>query len=118
MIQNQLFWQNLQKLVDDSKIIIDRPKGSHHPKFPDAPAYPLDYGYVKNTKSMDGEGIDCFVGSLKNKIISGILCTIDMIKRDTEIKILIGCTLNEINIAYDHLNKPNFFKAILITKEC
>ena len=49
MKQNQLFWQNFQKLVDDSKIIIDRPKGSHHPKFPDAPAYPLDYGYIKNT---------------------------------------------------------------------
>ena len=68
-IQNPHFWKNLQKIVDESKIIIDRPKGTHHPKFPDAPVYPLDYGYLSNTSSMDGEGIDCFVGTLKNKSI-------------------------------------------------
>ena len=60
MEKDQLFWQNLQDLVNRSKIIIDRPKGSCHPKFPEAPPYPLDYGFLEGTTSMDGQGIDCF----------------------------------------------------------
>ena len=112
--QNPCFWENLQKIVNESEIIIDRPKGTRHPKFPDAPAYPLDYGYLSNTSSMDGEGIDCFVGTLKDKSITGVLCTIDMMKKDSEIKILIACTPEEMNLAYEHLNKPDFFKAILV----
>jgi inorganic pyrophosphatase len=116
MKDNKSFWRNLQKLVDKSKIVIDRPKGSKHPKFPDAPACPLDYGFLKDTSSMDGTEIDVFVGSLKSKNVSGILCTIDMMKKDSEIKILIDCTKTEMNIAYEHLNNPEFFKAILVKK--
>lgn len=113
---NDVFWKFLQNIVDDSEIEIDRPKGSHHPKFPDAPAYPLDYGFLKGTSSMDGEGIDCFVGSLQDKIVKGILCTVDNQKRDSEIKILIGCTDAEMEVVYAHLNKPSFFKALLIKR--
>lgn len=31
---NNKFWNNLEELVDDTEIIIDRPKGSAHPKYP------------------------------------------------------------------------------------
>ncbi len=34
------FWDKCQKLVDESEIIIDRPKGSRHPRFYEA-VYPL-----------------------------------------------------------------------------
>ncbi len=110
------FWSFLQEIVNDSQIVIDRPKGSHHPDFPEAPAYPLDYGFLKNTSSMDGEGIDCFVGSVGDKLVNGILCTVDRFKRDSEIKVLIGCSEDEMDIARNHLNKPDFFKAILIKR--
>jgi inorganic pyrophosphatase len=113
---NSDFWNYLQQLVSNSKIVIDRPKGSHHPNFPDAPAYPLDYGFLDGTFSMDGEGIDCFKGSFNNNAVTGVLCTVDIMKKDSEIKILIDCTKNEMNIACEHLNKPDFFKAILIKK--
>ena len=39
---NTDFWLALDKLVSESKIIIDRPKGSRHPKYPDC-VYPFDY---------------------------------------------------------------------------
>ena len=110
------FWDYLQKIVDESEIIIDRPKGSHHPRYPEAPAYPLDYGYLDGTSSMDGEGIDCFLGSLDDGIVSGVLCTIDMLKRDSEIKVLISCTDDEMVIAYSHLNSPGFMKALLVKR--
>ena len=116
MLYDGSFWEFLQKIVNESEIKIDRPKGSHHPNFPDAPAYPLDYGFLEGTSSMDGEGIDCFVGSLGDNIIRGILCTVDSQKKDSEIKLLINCTDIEMNIAYEHLNKPSFFKALLIKR--
>lgn len=110
------FWTYLQRMVDESKIIIDRPKGSHHPNYPDAPSYPLDYGYLDGTFSMDGEGIDCFLGSLDDNIVSGVLCTVDILKKDSEIKVLIGCTDDEMTLACDHLNGPDFFRALLVKR--
>ena len=38
---------------------IDRPLGSKHPKFNFT--YPLNYGYIPNTISGDGEEIDAYV---------------------------------------------------------
>jgi inorganic pyrophosphatase len=50
---NNAFWLALNKLVSESKIIIDRPKDSRHPKYPKL-IYLVDYGYLENTSSMDG----------------------------------------------------------------
>ena len=47
---------------------------------------------------MDGEGIDYFIESLGNNIIKGLLSTVDSLKKDSEIKILIGCTEDEVSI--------------------
>lgn len=44
------------KLVE---VKIDRPMGSKHPKH--GFIYPVNYGYVPNTVSGDGEEIDCYV---------------------------------------------------------
>ena len=60
---NHEFWNMLDHLVQQSEIIIDRPKGSAHPKFSHL-IYPVDYGYLKHTTSMDGDGIDIFVGQI------------------------------------------------------
>ena len=38
---------------------IDRPMGSKHPKH--GFIYPVNYGYIPNTVSGDGEEIDCYV---------------------------------------------------------
>ena len=42
------------------KVIIDRPIGSSHPDYPDH-IYLVNYGYVPNTISGDGEEIDCYI---------------------------------------------------------
>ena len=41
------FWTALDKLVEQSEIIIDRPKGSVHPVHPDF-IYQVDYGFLRN----------------------------------------------------------------------
>ena len=78
-------------------MVIDRPKGSTHPKYPKI-VFPLDYGYLKNTSGGDGNEIDVWVGSLENKTLNAIACTVDILKRDTEIKLLVGCSDHEIEV--------------------
>ena len=85
---NEDFWKALDELVNDSEIIIDRPKGTAHPKYPEF-IYKVDYGYLKDTSSMDGGGIDVWVGSGEKKI-DAIMCIVDLLKKDSEIKILMG----------------------------
>ncbi len=46
----------LGKIVD---VVIDRPLGSKHPKH--GFVYPINYGYVPNTISGDGEALDCYI---------------------------------------------------------
>ena len=110
-----MYWETLDKLVNKNRIVIDRKKGTAHPKYAEA-IYPVDYGYLENTKSMDGGGIDIFVGSLDNKAIQGIICTIDELKQDSEIKILYSCTDEEIAKALEFLNK-GAMSAMLIRNE-
>ena len=95
MIPDISFWQTMTELATTNPIVIDRPKGAKHPRYPKL-IYPLDYGYLENTSAGDGDGIDVWIGSLSNKTLTGILCTFDRLKRDAEIKVLIGCTSEDI----------------------
>lgn len=40
------FWAAIDSLVNTSQIVIDRPKGSTHPKYSNF-VYKVDYGYKK-----------------------------------------------------------------------
>jgi inorganic pyrophosphatase len=101
------FWHSMQRLLRTNSLMIDRPKGTSHPRHPDM-IYPLDYGYLENTTASDGGGIDVWLGSLNTmtsnadfKILTGILCTFDTLKRDAEIKLLIGCNEKDIQVIRD-----------------
>ena len=111
---NEGFWRALDELVSNSEIVIDRPKGSAHPRFPDF-IYRVDYGYLKNTASMDGAGIDVWVGSDDQKV-DAVMCIVDLMKRDSEIKILIGCTEEEKLEVYNTHNETQYMKGILIRR--
>ena len=111
---NEDFWKALDELVNNSDIIIDRPKGTAHPKYPDF-IYKVDYGYLKETSSMDGTGIDVWVGSGERKI-DAIMCIVDLMKRDSEIKILVGCTEDEKLEVYKTHNETQYMKGIMIRR--
>ena len=111
---NDAFWNVLDELVSNSEIVIDRPKGSAHPRFPDF-IYKVDYGYLKNTASKDGAGIDVWVGSGDRKI-DAVMCIVDLLKRDSEIKILIGCTEEEKTEVYRTHNETQYMKGIMIRR--
>ncbi len=111
---NEEFWCTIDKLVNESKIVIDRPVGSSHPRYPDI-IYKVDYGYLKDTLSPDGGGIDVWLGSSERKVV-GIICTVDLLKRDSEIKILVGCSEEEIEYINNFHNESQFMKGILIRR--
>lgn len=95
--KDRAFWREMSQLTTANPIVVDRPKGSAHPRFPDL-IYPLDYGYLENTSAADGGGIDVWLGSLHAKTLTGILCVFDTLKRDMEIKLLIACSGAEVQI--------------------
>lgn len=98
------FWEACDTLLASSETMIDRPKGTAHPRYPDL-IYPFDYGYLVSTVAGDGDGIDLFIGSLLQPAqLIGILCTLDQLKRDMEIKLLINCTDQDVNTIVNFLN--------------
>ena len=109
------YWEYLEELVRNHEIIIERFKGKPHPKYPDF-IYPVDYGYLKDTKTVDGGGIDIFVGSKKNKRVEGIICTVDSLKNDAEVKIMYECDEEEIKEALQVLN-DKYMRAIYLKRQ-
>ena len=113
---NPDFWKKMDQLLASSEMIIDRPKGSHHPKWPEI-IYPLDYGYLKDTTASDGECIDVWLGSDPERKLTAMFVTVDSVNRDTEIKLLVGCTEAEILMIDHFFNDYDTIKALLIYRE-
>jgi len=109
------FWRQLDRLIASCTIRIDRPAGSAHSRYPSF-IYPLDYGYLEGTVSADGSGLDVWIGSLPDRAVTAVLCAVDLEKRDAELKILLGCTPEEVRqIAAIH--NVGAQAAILIERE-
>ena len=115
MHTDKAFWQMLDKLVAESEIIIDRPAGSAHPRYPGM-IYPLDYGYLRGTAAMDGDGIDLWRGSDPAGRLDGLVCTVDIVNRDSEIKLLLGCTEEEKALICRVHNATEGSKGILVRR--
>lgn len=109
------YWTALEKLVAENRILIERPKGSRHPRFPEM-IYPLDYGFLDGTNSNDGAEADIWRGTLPGNAITGAVCTVDLVKRNAEVKILIGCTPDEIAIIDEFYNTGPYMKGMTIIR--
>lgn len=94
------FWRALDELVASSQVEIDRPSGSRHPRCADI-VYPLDYGFLAGTSGGEGDEVDLWRGSLEHGRLDAVVCTVDLKKRDAELKLLLGCTEAEKRIVFD-----------------
>lgn len=112
---NEAFWTALDALVAQSRVIIDRPRGSAHPRYPHV-VYPLDYGYLADTSSMDGTGIDVWRGSDASRGLCALAVTVDLLKRDSEIKLLLACTEDEVRAVMSFHNDSDLMKAMLVRR--
>ena len=50
-------------------------------------------------------GLDAWVGGLPGKLVTGIICSVDIAQRDAEIKLLLGCTHQEARIILETHNR-------------
>jgi len=113
--EDEGFWAALDELAVQSKLVIDRQKGSTHPRYPEF-IYPLDYGYLDGTSAMDGGGIDVWRGSKDSAYIDAAMVIVDKVKKDSEIKLLMGCTEDEKALVYAIHNEKPQMKGILLRR--
>ena len=107
-------WQHADELVAAHRLVIDRPAGTAHPRFP-AYVYPLDYGYLEGTRGGDGEGVDVWRGTAPTTLVTAVACTIDPFKRNAELKLLWRCTPAEI-AAIESFYTPQPQSALLLRR--
>ena len=109
-IKSRAFWEQMAHLAKTLPVVIDRPKGKPHPRWGGL-VYPLYYGYLEGTSAADGSGIDVWLGSQDDRSLTGILCTYDRFKRDAELKLLIGCTSEDVQtiLAFQDENMRTLF---------
>ena len=110
---NAFFWQKLDTLFFSSKLVVDRPRYTVHYKYSTL-VYPVDYGYLSDTTGSDQAPIDVFKGSQKTNQVGAIVVSADILKKDCEVKLLIGCSEEEEHEVLEFLNQTEFQKAILI----
>ena len=48
--------------------------------------------------------------------VDAVMCIVDLMKRDSEIKILIGCTEEEMMEVYKTHNETQYMKGVLIRR--
>ena len=116
--QNHLddgFWTALDALLSSSELVIEYPANSAHPRYPSF-IHPVDYGYLRGTTSSDGVELDVWHGSAANGQLVAIVCTVDLVKRDSEIKLLVGCSDTEVEAILQTHNNSEFQKGILIRR--
>lgn len=109
------YFSALDQLVRKAPLRIDRPRGSAHPRFPEV-VYPVDYGYLEDTAGGDGEGVDVFRGSADGAGVVGVALTADLTKRDVEVKVLLACSEDEIDLIEHFLHERLRLNAAVVRR--
>lgn len=73
--------------------------------------YPVDYGYLTDTDT-----IKVFKGSLKSTKVEAIMIVGDILKRDLEVKLLMGCDEEEEKRILQFINQTDYQKGILVRR--
>lgn len=108
---------NIEFLNKIISVNIDRPMGSKHPKH--GFIYPLNYGYIPNTVSGDGEELDAYILGVYEpiKTFTGKCIAIIHRTNDNDDKLIVvpgnkSFTNNEIRVLTDF--QERFFKSEII----
>ncbi len=115
LLKDQFPWKRWEKIIHSNGIKLDRPKKTPHPSYRDI-IYPMDYGFIRNTLSSDGSGVDVFVGTGRARLV-GMIVTCDYRQGDREIKFLWSCLPAEIYLVNGFINfDPSKLKGRLVLR--
>ncbi|MGB4984897.1 MAG: Inorganic pyrophosphatase [Erysipelotrichaceae bacterium] len=112
---NAYFWQKLTTLLMSSDLVITNKQGSTHSQYPNL-IYPTDYGYICDTNVDSGPVVKAFKGTNSSYSVKDVIVSVDILKRDIDVKLLLGCTDEEIENVLLFLNQTDFQKTILVSK--
>ena len=81
--------ENKEYLGKKVRVVMDRPLGSVHPKH--GFVYPVNYGYIPNTISGDGEELDAYVLGVHNPLteFDGVVVAIIHRINDNDDKLIV-----------------------------
>lgn len=101
-------------------VVIDRPLGSKHPKH--GFVYEINYGYIPNTKSPDGEELDAYVLGINKPITktAGICIAIIHRTNDEDDKLVVtpnGEDFSDKEIERSVEFQEKWFKHIILRKK-
>lgn len=112
---NAYFWQKIDTLYLSSDVVIDKPKNSVHPEYTNL-IYPVDYGYLQDALLGSDEKIHVYVGTRMSGKVDAILVCADILKKDMDVKFLVGCTKQEEREILNFLNQTDFQKSVLLRR--
>lgn len=96
----------LGKTVD---IIIDRPIGSVHPKHRDI-IYPVNYGYIPNVFSGDGEEMDVYLLGVDVPVETYKACIIGIVHRHDDVEDKLIAAPKGVDFTEDEISKAIYFQ--------
>lgn len=115
-VDDRDLWSQVAALLGTHRVIIDRPAGSTHPRH-DWMIYPLDYGYLDGTSAVDGGGVDVFLGSADRRTLDAAAVTFDPYKHDVEVKLLAGCTPDEVRTVAEFWDRTGTVHSFVLRRD-
>ncbi len=111
---NAFFWQKLDTLYLSSNLTMTKRKGEVHDQFANL-VYPVDYGRLEDTNGIV-DGVSVYIGSKSKSSITALVVAADILKKTLDVKILAGCTEEEVDDVLRYLNQTEFQKTVLIRR--
>ncbi len=112
---NAYFWQKIDTLYLSSDLEMDKPAGTAHHLYKNL-IYPVDYGHLQSNVDDIDKSVGLYRGSGPQKIIDTIVVCVDILKKDIEVKLLMGCTPQEEEKILIFLNQTDFQKTIVVRR--
>lgn len=112
---NAFFWQKIDTLYLSGTRTIIKHKGEQHDTFKNL-VYPVDYARIEDMKSVSGHGVAVYLGSENRSKVSALIVAADILEKALDVKVLAGCTEEEIYDVLRYLNQTEFQKTVLIRR--
>ena len=90
-------------------------KGEVHDTFKNL-VFPTDYGRLEDLVSHTGNGIPVYMGSGNRNRITALIVAADILTKELDVKILVGCDEKETEDVLRYLNQTDFQKTVLISR--
>ncbi len=112
---NAFFWQKVETLLLSGNLKMEKKKGDVHSTFGNL-IYPTDYGHLVDAKGAGEYGVSVYVGTGNHMEISALVVAVDILTKELDVKMLVGCNDDEIEDVLRFLNQTDYQKTVLIRK--